>query len=91
MVAALRRLGSPAYWRGFSTACEGSTNLAFSIFITAANPQHLLHRQSGLHIALESDPRPYVFGEDVSLGRVFRCTTGLADDLGKVGLQHSTL
>ncbi|CAL5354281.1 unnamed protein product [Camellia sinensis] len=42
-----------------------------------------------LHIALHSDPRhyiplsAYVFGEDVSFGGVFRCTTGLADRFGK--------
>ncbi|XP_021714927.1 2-oxoisovalerate dehydrogenase subunit beta 1, mitochondrial-like [Chenopodium quinoa] len=36
-----------------------------------------------LHIALDSDPRAYVFGEDVSFGGVFRCTIGLADQFGK--------
>ncbi|KAJ0083806.1 hypothetical protein Patl1_30066 [Pistacia atlantica] len=36
-----------------------------------------------LHIALETDSRAYVFGEDVSFGGVFRCTTGLADRFGK--------
>ncbi|XP_027177714.1 2-oxoisovalerate dehydrogenase subunit beta 1, mitochondrial-like isoform X2 [Coffea eugenioides] len=36
-----------------------------------------------LHIALDTDPRAYVFGEDVSFGGVFRCTTGLADQFGK--------
>nr|CAD1819756.1 unnamed protein product [Ananas comosus var. bracteatus] len=36
-----------------------------------------------LHIALETDPRAYVFGEDVSFGGVFRCTTGLADRFGR--------
>ncbi|EOY31644.1 Branched-chain alpha-keto acid decarboxylase E1 beta subunit, BETA1 isoform 4 [Theobroma cacao] len=36
-----------------------------------------------LHIALETDPRTFVFGEDVSFGGVFRCTTGLADRFGK--------
>ncbi|GLU18783.1 hypothetical protein SLE2022_350660 [Rubroshorea leprosula] len=36
-----------------------------------------------LHIALETDPRAYVFGEDVGFGGVFRCTTGLADRFGK--------
>nr|XP_048327970.1 2-oxoisovalerate dehydrogenase subunit beta 1, mitochondrial isoform X4 [Ziziphus jujuba var. spinosa] len=36
-----------------------------------------------LHIALDSDPRAYVFGEDVGFGGVFRCTTGLADRFGK--------
>uniref|UniRef100_A0A0A0M2B6 3-methyl-2-oxobutanoate dehydrogenase (2-methylpropanoyl-transferring) n=1 Tax=Cucumis sativus TaxID=3659 RepID=A0A0A0M2B6_CUCSA len=36
-----------------------------------------------LHIALETDPRAYVFGEDVGFGGVFRCTTGLADRYGK--------
>ncbi|CAK8577647.1 unnamed protein product [Lathyrus sativus] len=36
-----------------------------------------------LHIALDTDPRAYVFGEDVGFGGVFRCTTGLADQFGK--------
>uniref|UniRef100_A0A453MUL1 Transketolase-like pyrimidine-binding domain-containing protein n=1 Tax=Aegilops tauschii subsp. strangulata TaxID=200361 RepID=A0A453MUL1_AEGTS len=36
-----------------------------------------------LHIALDTDPRSYVFGEDVGFGGVFRCTTGLADRFGK--------
>lgn len=36
-----------------------------------------------LHIALETDPRSYVFGEDVSFGGVFRCTTGLTERFGK--------
>ncbi|KAJ4824268.1 hypothetical protein Tsubulata_021237 [Turnera subulata] len=36
-----------------------------------------------LHIALETDPRSYLFGEDVSFGGVFRCTTGLAERFGK--------
>lgn len=30
-----------------------------------------------------SSHRAYVFGEDVSFGGVFRCTTGLADRFGK--------
>ncbi|XP_039793518.1 2-oxoisovalerate dehydrogenase subunit beta 1, mitochondrial-like isoform X4 [Panicum virgatum] len=36
-----------------------------------------------LHIALDTDPRAYVFGEDVGFGGVFRCTTELADRFGK--------
>jgi 2-oxoisovalerate dehydrogenase E1 component beta subunit len=36
-----------------------------------------------LHIALDTDPRSYVFGEDVGFGGVFRCTTGLAERFGK--------
>ncbi|EXB94816.1 2-oxoisovalerate dehydrogenase subunit beta [Morus notabilis] len=36
-----------------------------------------------LHIAMETDPRAYIFGEDVGFGGVFRCTTGLADRFGK--------
>nr|XP_029117723.1 2-oxoisovalerate dehydrogenase subunit beta 1, mitochondrial isoform X7 [Elaeis guineensis] len=36
-----------------------------------------------LHIALETDSRAYVFGEDVGFGGVFRCTTGLADRFGR--------
>ncbi|MQM03114.1 hypothetical protein Taro_035890 [Colocasia esculenta] len=36
-----------------------------------------------LHIALETDPRAYVFGEDVGFGGVFRCTTGLAERFGR--------
>ncbi|CAA6658574.1 unnamed protein product [Spirodela intermedia] len=36
-----------------------------------------------LHIALETDSRAYVFGEDVSFGGVFRCTTGLVERFGR--------
>ncbi|KVI08370.1 Transketolase, C-terminal [Cynara cardunculus var. scolymus] len=36
-----------------------------------------------LQIALDSDPRSYIFGEDVGFGGVFRCTTGLAEQFGK--------
>ncbi|KAF6134263.1 hypothetical protein GIB67_010062 [Kingdonia uniflora] len=36
-----------------------------------------------LDIALDTDPRSYIFGEDVSFGGVFRCTSGLADRYGK--------
>ncbi|KAJ8450020.1 hypothetical protein Cgig2_029382 [Carnegiea gigantea] len=36
-----------------------------------------------LHIALDTDPRSYVFGEDVGFGGVFRCTIGLAERFGK--------
>ncbi|KAM7472839.1 hypothetical protein LguiA_011022 [Lonicera macranthoides] len=51
-----------------------SNNKSINLF-TAIN--------QALHIALESDPRTYVFGEDVSFGGVFRCTTGLVDRFGK--------
>ncbi|PNW83205.1 hypothetical protein CHLRE_06g311050v5 [Chlamydomonas reinhardtii] len=36
-----------------------------------------------LKIALESNDRTYVFGEDVSFGGVFRCTVGLLERFGK--------
>ena len=35
-----------------------------------------------LNIALEDDPKTLVFGEDVSFGGVFRCTTGLLEKHG---------
>eukprot|EP00850_Spirogloea_muscicola_P000566 SM000002S05646 [mRNA] locus=s2:1347084:1350362:- [translate_table: standard] len=35
-----------------------------------------------LSTALDSDPRAFVFGEDVSFGGVFRCTIGLAERFG---------
>ncbi|ONK66976.1 uncharacterized protein A4U43_C06F14180 [Asparagus officinalis] len=36
-----------------------------------------------LHIALDTDPRAYVFGVDIGFGGVFRCTTGLTDRFGR--------
>ncbi|KAG2486460.1 hypothetical protein HYH03_014907 [Edaphochlamys debaryana] len=36
-----------------------------------------------LAIALETDDRSYVFGEDVSFGGVFRCTVGLMERFGR--------
>eukprot|EP01094_Clydonella_sp_ATCC50884_P025513 TRINITY_DN6732_c0_g1_i1.p2 TRINITY_DN6732_c0_g1~~TRINITY_DN6732_c0_g1_i1.p2 ORF type:complete len:372 (+),score=130.92 TRINITY_DN6732_c0_g1_i1:135-1250(+) len=37
---------------------------------------------SGLAVALESDPTACIFGEDVAFGGVFRCTMGLKDKFG---------
>ncbi|CAI7823016.1 unnamed protein product [Closterium sp. NIES-53] len=36
-----------------------------------------------LFIALDSDPRSFVFGEDVGFGGVFRCTSGLSERFGR--------
>jgi 2-oxoisovalerate dehydrogenase E1 component beta subunit len=36
-----------------------------------------------LSIALETDKKAVVFGEDVAFGGVFRCTMGLAEKFGK--------
>ncbi|CAA2972061.1 2-oxoisovalerate dehydrogenase subunit beta 1, mitochondrial-like isoform X1 [Olea europaea var. sylvestris] len=53
---------------------EGAGNKSINLF-SAIN--------QALHIALETDSRAYVFGEDVGFGGVFRCTTGLSDRFGK--------
>jgi len=37
----------------------------------------------GMRIAMETDERTCVFGEDVGFGGVFRCTVGLQDSFGK--------
>ncbi|WRX33349.1 Transketolase-like [Theobroma cacao] len=74
-----RRVGLPlCRMRPFSTAtCDvENQQSAKSINLYSAINQ-------ALHIALETDPRTFVFGEDVSFGGVFRCTTGLADRFGK--------
>ncbi|WVZ17803.1 hypothetical protein V8G54_010785 [Vigna mungo] len=74
------RLVSLVYKRRFSTSTSiqkgGSEQGVKSLNLCSAINQ-------ALHIALDSDPRSYVFGEDVSFGGVFRCTTGLADQFGK--------
>lgn len=36
-----------------------------------------------LHIAMSTDPKALVFGEDVSFGGVFRCTVGLLERFGR--------
>ena len=38
---------------------------------------------SAMSIALETNPKAIVFGEDVAFGGVFRCTTGLLEKYGK--------
>ncbi|KAA3490191.1 bkdB [Gossypium australe] len=70
----------------FSTAtCDGDGNgNAKSINLYSAVNQ-------ALHIALETDNRAFVFGEDVSFGGVFRCTTGLADRFGKARVFNTPL
>ena len=37
---------------------------------------------SAIDIALGSDPKAIVFGEDVKFGGVFRCTSGLLETYG---------
>jgi hypothetical protein len=38
---------------------------------------------NALYTVLDTDPRSYVFGEDVGFGGVFRCTVGLRDKFGR--------
>ncbi|PKI61352.1 2-oxoisovalerate dehydrogenase subunit beta 1, mitochondrial isoform X1 [Punica granatum] len=84
MASALRRLGSAAARRGLSTACEDTKKSLFQLPQAGGKSSNLCSAiNQALHIALESDPRSYLFGEDVSFGGVFRCTTGLADRYGK--------
>ncbi|KAF3650753.1 2-oxoisovalerate dehydrogenase subunit beta, mitochondrial [Capsicum baccatum] len=64
--------------RGFSSTVERSDQLSPSKSVNLFSAIN-----QALHIALDSDPRSYVFGEDVGFGGVFRCTTGLADRFGK--------
>ncbi|XVF20657.1 hypothetical protein REPUB_Repub12eG0020500 [Reevesia pubescens] len=67
--------------RPFSTAtCDDAKSINLYSAINQA-----------LHIALETDPRAFVFGEDVSFGGVFRCTTGLADRFGKTRVFNTPL
>ncbi|KAL8529013.1 hypothetical protein ACS0TY_006470 [Phlomoides rotata] len=71
----LRGLSTSAIDTGeLKTSCIGSESSSINLF-SAIN--------QALHIALDTDPRAYVFGEDVGFGGVFRCTTGLADRFGK--------
>ncbi|KAJ9541500.1 hypothetical protein OSB04_028006 [Centaurea solstitialis] len=90
MATNLRRFGS-IFIRGFSSSSSvlgssveahllqppvatGTAGKSINLY-TAIN--------QALQIALDSDPRSYIFGEDVGFGGVFRCTTGLADQFGK--------
>ncbi|KAG8495784.1 hypothetical protein CXB51_013480 [Gossypium anomalum] len=83
-----KRLGLVRRRKPFSTAtCDGDGNSngnAKSINLYSAINQ-------ALHIALETDNRAFVFGEDVSFGGVFRCTTGLADRFGKARVFNTPL
>ncbi|KAJ8491075.1 hypothetical protein OPV22_012796 [Ensete ventricosum] len=77
---AVRALGKRASIaaRGFSSSCE--TEKAAK----DGKPINLFSAiNQALHIALDTDPRAYVFGEDIRFGGVFRCTTGLFDRFGR--------
>lgn len=69
----LRRLGLNHALR-VSDARGLSTSTSMNLF-TALN--------SAMAIALETDHRACLFGEDVSFGGVFRCTTGLKERFGQ--------
>ncbi|OMO81096.1 DNA helicase, ATP-dependent, RecQ type [Corchorus capsularis] len=78
-----RRVGGlPLCWRRpFSTAVCDVENQQTAASAKSFNLYSAINQ--ALHIALETDPRAFVFGEDVGFGGVFRCTTGLADRFGK--------
>jgi len=59
--------------RGFSTAVAESPTEKMTMF-AAIN--------DAMRVALATDPRAVVFGEDVAFGGVFRCTMGLLDEFG---------
>ncbi|XP_070047984.1 2-oxoisovalerate dehydrogenase subunit beta 2, mitochondrial-like isoform X2 [Nicotiana tomentosiformis] len=88
MASSFRRIGKLAsissknQSRGFSSTVDQT--LKKSEGISPSKSVNLFTAiNQALHIALDSDPRAYVFGEDVGFGGVFRCTTGLADRFGK--------
>ena len=59
---------------GGGTSASGGETTRMNLF-TAIN--------SAMSIALETNPKAIVFGEDVAFGGVFRCTTGLLEKFGK--------
>ena len=59
--------------RGFSTAVADAPTEKMTMF-AAIN--------DAMRVALATDPRAVVFGEDVAFGGVFRCTMGLLDEFG---------
>jgi 2-oxoisovalerate dehydrogenase E1 component beta subunit len=40
-----------------------------------------------MSIALETDEKAVIFGEDVAFGGVFRCTMGLAEKFGTLNIK----
>ncbi|KAJ6387720.1 hypothetical protein OIU77_026322 [Salix suchowensis] len=90
MSTSLRRCGRRLVFsvfnnREFSTTCQGSKVIQHheQLQETGKSLNLCSAINQALHIALETDPRSYVFGEDVSFGGVFRCTKGLAEKFGK--------
>lgn len=84
--------------RGFSSCPSSSSLSSYSSVSTPAatggegKPINLFTAiNQALHIALDTDPRSYVFGEDVGFGGVFRCTIGLAERFGKNRVFNSPL
>ncbi|GMH11544.1 hypothetical protein Nepgr_013385 [Nepenthes gracilis] len=82
--------GTAWRWRGarrMSTSTSTSTSSAAKTKSSSGSTKKEVNLftaiNQALHIALDTDPRAYVFGEDVSFGGVFRCTIGLAERFGK--------
>jgi 2-oxoisovalerate dehydrogenase E1 component beta subunit len=86
---------SPPPAEGFMQGVSESQFICSTSELTLANPElkglqstetHKLNLfqavNESLSIALESDEKAVVFGEDVAFGGVFRCTMGLAEKYG---------
>lgn len=70
----------------YSTASQiGASNWLKGNDDSTSSPRRLNYYSAvneALRIALESDEKACIFGEDVAFGGVFRCTMGLANDFG---------
>ncbi|WMV08845.1 hypothetical protein MTR67_002230 [Solanum verrucosum] len=78
-----RRIGKLAAISSKNQSCRGLSSSLNKNDTSTKSVNLFSAINQALHIALDSDPRSYVFGEDVGFGGVFRCTTGLADRFGK--------
>ncbi|XP_024358283.1 2-oxoisovalerate dehydrogenase subunit beta 2, mitochondrial isoform X3 [Physcomitrium patens] len=92
------RLSSPIYGRspcsgGIWTPCLGQKRsfMTAKDLVESEEPEKKVTNRinmfsainQALHTVLDSDPKSYVFGEDVGFGGVFRCTTALRDKFGR--------
>lgn len=76
MASVLRRHSPSRALRKYSSAVSEAEPLTSKMTMFAAI-------NDAMRVALATDPRAVVFGEDVAFGGVFRCTMGLLEEFGK--------
>ena len=80
-----------SFYSSFSSLLSSTDHFPFVVGLAETKKLNLFQAvNEAMGIALATDDKAVIFGEDVAFGGVFRCTMGLAEKYGNVKLYSFT-